>query len=161
MPIAMIWTPLPFGKHRGKTLPQVMFADPDWFFWAYEQGAFAAGSPLRREAERIYRRARNIRVPQDPDGERLVAEYAIDPITGRFADLELVPADRPAHDGGTPTHRSEVIDMAVPREFTDYDKGGMKLLIRALKQYLFGGTSQRMTKERCEAFFDDAGNFVL
>jgi len=30
----MAWSTLPFGKHKGKTLPQIVFADPDWFFWA-------------------------------------------------------------------------------------------------------------------------------
>jgi hypothetical protein len=29
----MIWTTIPFGKHQGKTLPQIVIDDPDWFFW--------------------------------------------------------------------------------------------------------------------------------
>jgi hypothetical protein len=29
----MIWTTVPFGKHQGKTLPQIVIDDPDWFFW--------------------------------------------------------------------------------------------------------------------------------
>ena len=29
----MVWTTFPFGKHRGKTLPQIILDDPDWFFW--------------------------------------------------------------------------------------------------------------------------------
>jgi hypothetical protein len=29
-----MWSVLDFGKHKGRTLPWVMFHDPDWFFWA-------------------------------------------------------------------------------------------------------------------------------
>ena len=40
----MNWTTINFGKHQGKTLPQVILDDADWFFWAYEnkvlQGSF-------------------------------------------------------------------------------------------------------------------------
>jgi uncharacterized protein (DUF3820 family) len=28
----MTWTPMKFGKYQGKTLPEIIFADPDWFF---------------------------------------------------------------------------------------------------------------------------------
>lgn len=39
----MSWTALEFGRHTGRSLPQVMFADPDWFFWAVEAGV--SGTP--------------------------------------------------------------------------------------------------------------------
>ena len=42
----MNWTPLNFGKYEGKTLPQVMFKDPDWFFNGYEKGYFKNGYAL-------------------------------------------------------------------------------------------------------------------
>jgi hypothetical protein len=38
----MAWSTLNFGKHAGKTLPQIVFADPDWFFWAIETNVFKA-----------------------------------------------------------------------------------------------------------------------
>jgi len=44
----MAWSILPFGKHKGKTLPQIVFTDPDWFFWAMEENVFKG--PLKREA---------------------------------------------------------------------------------------------------------------
>jgi hypothetical protein len=28
------WLQLRFGKHEGKTLPQIVLSDPDYFFWA-------------------------------------------------------------------------------------------------------------------------------
>jgi len=36
----MRWSTLKSGKYEGKTLPQVLFKDPDYFFWAIEEGVF-------------------------------------------------------------------------------------------------------------------------
>ena len=58
----MKWTAIGFGKHAGKTLPQIIFDDADWFFWAYEKQAFKGIQA--REAQEIYRRSRSIRVPE-------------------------------------------------------------------------------------------------
>jgi hypothetical protein len=33
----MAWTALTFGKHADKTLPQVVIADPDWFYNAIKK----------------------------------------------------------------------------------------------------------------------------
>ena len=49
----MKWTKVNFGSKKGMTLPQVMFKDPDWFFWAYENNAIKR---LAQEAEEIYRK---------------------------------------------------------------------------------------------------------
>ena len=29
-----IWIPLDFGKHEGLTIPEIIFIDPGWFYWA-------------------------------------------------------------------------------------------------------------------------------
>lgn len=84
----MTWSELPFGRHLSKTLPQVLFADPDWFFWAFEQGRFWGA--LAVEADDLYRKATRIKIPPGPD-EPLVAEYALDPVSGKFSSLDLVP----------------------------------------------------------------------
>jgi hypothetical protein len=36
----MRWTTLNFGTHEGKSLPQIVISDPDWFFWAVARGVF-------------------------------------------------------------------------------------------------------------------------
>ena len=153
----MPWSIVKFGKHAGKTLPQIVFADPDWFFWAIEQNLFEG--PLRSQAKEIDARARAIRIPNNSAGS-LLAEYAGHAPTGKFANLEIVPASRPPHQGSTPTFRKDVIDLSVPRKIAPYDKLGCRNLISSVKLVLFG-KSARMTKERCEAFFDDMTNFRL
>jgi hypothetical protein len=154
----MAWSTLPFGKHKGKTLPQIAFTDPDWFFWAIEENVFKG--PLRREAERIDARARAIRIPNNTAGD-LEAEYLVHPPTGKFGNMEIVPASRPLHQGSSPAFRKDVIDLSVPRNIAPYDKLGCRTLVSSAKYVLFGSTSTRMTKERCEAFFDNPANFVV
>lgn len=154
----MAWSILSFGKHKGKTLPQIVFSDPDWFFWAIENNVFKG--PLRREAERIDARARAIRIPKNTAGD-LEAEYFVHPPTGKFGDMEVVPASRPLHQGSSRAFRKDVIDLSVPRKIARYDKLGCRTLVSSAKHVLFGSTSARMTKERCEAFFDNAENFAV
>jgi hypothetical protein len=156
----MNWTTLPFRKYHDKTLPQVVFQDPDWFFWAYETKLFENKGSLREEAEEIYRKATSIKIPQTGT-ERLVAEYAICHDTGKFLDVELVPETRSEHVGSTATERRNVFDLSVPRQHSHYDKRGCKRLVSSLKRYLFHDRKFRLTKQRCENFFNDDSNFVL
>ena len=156
----MNWTKLEFGKHRGLTLPQVMFKDPDWVFWMHTTGFFQNSHAHGREADEIYRKSRAIKVPQTGD-EKMVAEYIVDPRNHNFRGLDLVPASRPPHQGYSQTFRLPVIDMAKVWEIAKYDKSGYQRLISDLKLYLFGSRRVRMTKQRCEAFFDDDANFAL
>jgi hypothetical protein len=32
-----MWTIVDFSKHKGKSLPQIILHDPDWFFWAMKK----------------------------------------------------------------------------------------------------------------------------
>jgi hypothetical protein len=154
----MYWSKLCFGKHKEKTLPQIAFKDPDWFFWAMEDTIFKG--KILNEAQEIYRKSRSIRIPKN-GSKKLVAEYAIHSPTERFAYMEIVPASRPNHVGSSDTFRSDVIDLSIPRHIAPYDKLGCRSLISSLKYYLFDNSSYRMTKARCEAFFEDDGNFDL
>jgi hypothetical protein len=156
----MSWTELNFGKHAGKSLPQVLFADPDWFFWAVDNNVFAKRPAISREAEILNTRARNIKIPAAEAGTMTV-EYVVHRPTGKFSHFDLVPREREEpHDGSSPTFRSNVIDMSVPRQIAQYDKLGCRSLISSLKFHVFGSKSARITKERAEAFFSNKANFV-
>ena len=111
--------------------PQVLFSDPDWFFWAYEQQQTFRGAQ-RREADLIYVRATHICIPQS-GGETLVAEYVVHPTVHKFGGMELVPESRPHHEGSTPTFRLRVIDMSVPRQIAEYDKFGCKVMVAKIE----------------------------
>jgi hypothetical protein len=150
----MVWTTITFGKHEGKTLPQIIFDDADWFFYAYEQGYFKNG--LAQEAREICRRARAIRIPEQ-DGQKMLVEYRVDPSTGKFATMFLIP-EGPVFERQTV---SPVIDFCVPRSLAPYDKLGNKNFVFALKAILFGNHSRRLSKQAREDFFSDDRNFVL
>jgi len=141
-------------------LPQIIFADPDWFFWAYEKGALAKNGVPQREANEIYRKATSINIPAK-EGTDKVAEYVIHPTTKNFGGFEIVPRSRPQHQGGSTTLRMDVIDLSVPRRIAQYDKWGSGRIIELMKHHLFGSESHRMTKKRCEDFFDDDSHFDL
>jgi len=155
----MAWTKVQKGRYRGKTIPQIIFSNPDYFFWAYEKKDFFEGK-LLEEAREVYRKATSIKIPQPQQGEKLVVEYAFMPSVGTFCDFELVPFSRPPHKGSTPTYRKDVIDMSIPRQRKRYDKLGYKLFLKSLKVYIFG-LPYRFTKKNCENFFEDDDNFVL
>ena len=71
-----------------------------------------------------------------------------------------MPASRPPHAGSTPTFRKRVIDLSVTWQLAPYDKTGGIILINNLKGVLFKNRNIRLTKERCEDFFDNDDNFV-
>jgi hypothetical protein len=149
----MAWNTVRIGKHKGSTLPQVVWRDPDYFFWAIEDSMFRSGS-LRVQAADIYQRATHIKIPRQDH----VAIYLVDPTSSKFTKLLLEPRSRRGHE----EHVSgNVIDLSVPRSLSSYDKTGSRLLIKDVKRILFGSSTRRMTKERCEKFFEDDDNFEL
>jgi hypothetical protein len=153
----MRWKPLSFGIHKGKTLPQVLFHDPDWFFWAWGRGVFNESSTYHDEAVIAHARATSIRIPRMGE-ELLLVEYNFNP-DGTCVGFDLVPAERPQHQGSTHTMRSEHIDLSLPHRVARYDKLGNRIFLRSVKSYLFGDPAARMTRQRCEAFFNDDRNF--
>ncbi len=149
----MNWTVLQFSKYKGQTLPQIIFMDPDWFFWACESDIFKKRE-LQAEAEELYFKARNIRIP----GNNAIAEY--DFKDGKFIDLEIVDESQPRHEGSTDTMRLDRIDLSIPRKAKYYDKLGYNLLISCIKHSLFGKKNLVMTKKRAEEFFSNSDNFM-
>jgi hypothetical protein len=118
----MIWTKINFGKHKGKTLSQAIFDDPDWFFWSYGNKVFKGA--LACEAPELYRKARSIRVPPK-NGQRMLVEYIIHKPTGKFGMMRLIP-DGPDLEY---LNVSPVIDFYTPRAYAGYDKTGCKNLV--------------------------------
>ena len=153
----MLWTPLQTEKHRGKTLPQVVFSDPDWFFHLHKKNWFDFNHYY--EAEELYQRATSIRIPQADAGEKREIEYVF--LYEKFDHMKLVPESIPYHWGSSRTSRNDIIDLSVPFSHSRYDKRAGKIIISNLKHIIFGNKSHKMTKERCEEFFNDESNFVL
>ncbi len=155
----MKWTKLNFGKHEGKTLPQVVFQDPDWFLWAMENGVFDKRYQYRDQADEIYYKARNIRIPDNDDDSKLIQVFLYPP-TKRFYRFDVVPSTAPPHDGDSAGFQADRIDLSFPRQICDYDKEGCRLMIKSLKYWVFGDRNIVFSKSLVESFFNDEDNFV-
>jgi hypothetical protein len=151
----MTWTELPFGKYTGLTLPQVLFTDPGWFFWARTKPLRGA---VAYEVGVLYPRATRIRVPGG-ESEALVVEYVV-ARAGSLAVVKLVPKAAGEGGGGSTSFTRPYIDLSIPSQLAPYDKTGGKTVVSFLKETYFGSTSYKMTRERCAAFFDEPRNFV-
>lgn len=155
----MLFTSSNIGKYAGKTLPQIVFSDLDYFIWSYEKNIFKTSS-LKQEAQYIYERIKNIKIPKE-NHEEYEVEYLIHPPTGKFGHFEVVNKSTPLHKGGSPASRSQNIDLTRARSIKEYDKRGSSTMIDCLKYYYFGDRGYRMTKKRCEDFFAEDSNFIL
>ncbi len=119
----MVWSEVYFGSHKGKTLSQILFSDPDWFFWAIEKNVFQNKGALHSEAKDLYNKAKNIKIPNNED-EALVVEYVIDPSSAKFLQFDIVSANSHAHVGSSSTYRKKVIDMSLIKNMGGIDKRG-------------------------------------
>jgi hypothetical protein len=145
----MVWTTLNFGKHAGKTLPQVVLSDANWFFWA----ADILYGQLATEAELLERQARNIRIPK-PNSKKWAVEYRWDR-DDRFLGIGIVKADSHVH---RLFDRLPHLDLAYIRRGNVHDQRDGRKLIRDFRNVYFGGLN--LTKRRCEEFFEDPDNFT-
>jgi hypothetical protein len=156
--VGMPWSTVNFGKYagKGKSLPQIVFHDPDWFFWAIQNDAFPAS--LKPQAKDIAAKAKKIKIPGEPVGTSKV-RYFLDPLVHKLANVDVVPASRPPHVGSSPTRESPYFDLSMARRIWTYDKTGGRFIVQAIKYHVFGSSKTRLTKEKCEGFFDDDSNF--
>jgi len=56
----MSWSVLSFGKYKGKSLPEIILIDLDWFYWM----APKFYGRLAEEAQDLARKARAIKIPK-------------------------------------------------------------------------------------------------
>jgi hypothetical protein len=106
----------------------------------------------------LFAKATSIKIPQTGD-EPMEVEYNFYYEEHTSVGFGIVPASQPRHEGSTPTQRASYIDMSIPRQQRDYDKLGYRLFLRSLKFAVFGDENRKMTRRRCEEFFDNENNF--
>lgn len=147
------WTSLKFGKYEGKSLPEIVLRDPDWFYWAVGNRIFRGA--LDEEAAEVAYKARNI-LPPKPQPENWRIEYYF-ALNDELAGFRIVEANYP-DDNPLQTEISTHLDLSYPRSLRPYDKLGNESLLECFRHCYFGDCE--LTKERCERFFRDDRNFV-
>lgn len=143
------WLKLTFGKHKGKTLPQVICSDPSWFLWAVRENVFKYRHD--REVAILARRAQGIKIPKRHPGKWIV-EYRYDS-DRRFVEFDIVRrTDHPylKHNSQWPCLNLALVEVRYRREWRNF--------IRDFREHFFGG--KNLTRERCERFFSDRSHFV-
>ncbi len=150
----MTWSKVNLKRFKDKTLPEIVWHDPDYFFWGIANNVFKG--PLSREATEIDYKARNIKIPQEEGRDKMVAQYNIHRPTGKFGDMEIVEESEYQYKHSI---RRDTIDLSVPREIYPKDKFGNKMMIKQVQKILFKKDIQ-LTKAFCEEFFDNNDNFV-
>lgn len=144
-----MWTTLNFGKHAGRTLPQVLLKDPNWFFWAVSK----LYGPLASEAAILAHRATHIRIPKRRP-KKWQVEYRRD-ADGRFLGCQIVKVDSPVH--GSVFGRLPWFDLSYVRRGNIHDIRDCRRLIQDFRQLYFDG--RNLTKRRCELFFENERHF--
>ena len=147
------WRPMSFGKYTGLTPPQVLFKDPDYFFWLLRKGALEGA--LAIQAKQLAKKVCRIRIPREP-AEAFVVDYFFNS-ENQFSCFSIVPKD--AYQSPHVVYRLNHIDFSIIRNHKEYAKGEYKRFLRDFRRVFFGNESASMTKDRCEGFFD-GGNFV-
>jgi hypothetical protein len=151
----MKWTTLKSGRHAGLSLPQMILADADWFFWVLNEG-FLWGR-LAKEAEDLARKARAIKIPKHvPKNWEVEYRYEDD---GRFTEFAFVRPGVPSYCGFRLFYRLSYLDLSFIRRKRTYDKQGCRNLPHCFRHHYFGD-GVRLTKRRCEKFFSKRRNFL-
>ena len=145
----MPWSVVPFGKYKGRTLPEIIVQDLDWFFWALPK----LYGKLGAEARSLAQKARAIKIPKSNRGQWEV-EYQYD-CDHRFCGFAFVEADAWRSRWST---RLPYLDLRWPLR-RKYDKRAARIMIRDFR-ILYFGSRKRLTKRRCKQFFSNDQNFI-
>jgi hypothetical protein len=147
---------LDFGKYKGKSLAEIMLHDPDYVFWALDNNIFGQRLLLAAKASELALKATSIKIPVDDPASWCVV-YLCDR-RGTLTDLRIIPKFR--LKDYAEEYSSDCIDLSVPRKWKNYDKLGGRIMLRVIRKLFFNDEHARLTKKRCEEFFDDPKNFV-
>jgi uncharacterized protein (DUF3820 family) len=143
----MWWSVVPFGKYRGKTLPQIIVRDLDWFFWVVPK----LYGKLGNEAQDLAQKARAIKIPKSVEVEY---RYEMD---RRFCGFAFVEANSARYSRWVT--RLPYLDLSWPLRRKKYDKRAARIMIRDFRIHYFG-EHKWLTKKRCEEFFGNGRNFI-
>ena len=146
----MSWSIVPFGKYKGKTLPEIIVRDLDWFFWAVPN----LYGRLAHEAQDLARKARAIKIPKK-QGKKSAVEYRYE-FGNRFSGFAFVEPDSFLNSRWAT--RLSYLDLSWPLR-RKYDKRAGRIMIRGFRIHYFG-EHKRLTKDRCEEFFSNDRNFI-
>jgi uncharacterized protein (DUF3820 family) len=141
---------MPFGKYKGKTLPEIILIDLDWFYWALPK----LYGKIGEEAQDLARKVRAIKIPGS-HRKRSEVEYWYER-DDRFRGFAFVKASSDQYSRWSTRLPHLDLSRCLRRR---YDKRGGRILLRDFRKHYFGD-HKRLTKMRCEKFFSNRRNFI-
>jgi hypothetical protein len=147
----MRWTTVLFGKYAGKSLPEILITDPDWFYYMLPK----LYGPLREQADELALRASAIKIPKKKPG-RYAVEYRYD-VDDCFKGFWIVRANAPRHS----EHATRLphLDLSLAIGCRSYDKQSGRIMIRDFRINYFG-ERKHLNRQRCDQFFSDDRKFL-
>lgn len=169
----MNWSKINFGTNKkvlNKTLPQIMFIEPDWFYTQYEYKDSFLRKKFAKEAEMIYKRSRTLK---PLNGHYIKYFLFCDGTSDGFSPISIQEAETKfkecietgnyCQDIGMFDSQQFMImkrlDMRYPKFLQNYDKKSYKIFLNEIKEYL--SLSKRITEEKAIEFFENDDNFIL
>ncbi len=145
------WTIVPFRKYEGKTLPEIIVRDLDWFFWVLPK----LYGKLADDAQELARKARGIKIPKSDKG-KLMSNISLkwDQGSAVFRSLKQI-----GQKYSRWTTRLPYLDLSWPLRRKKYDKRAGCIMMRDFRINYFG-KHKRLTKARCEELFSNDRNFI-
>jgi len=148
------WSTLKFGKHEGRSLPQIILTDPDWFYWAYGSSIFR--EPLDEEAAEIASSASAIKIPKK-DWQNWRIHYQLSP-DFKLLDFSIIDSQTASQlppNAIICTH----LDLSLPARLRDYGRRlRYDLMLKSFGNYYFEGSEP--SRWDCEGFFHNFTNFL-
>jgi len=152
-----MWKKVNFGKYSGKTLHEIFFRDPDWFYWAHLE-RISRGN-LADEADEVARKSRRVRLPiPKKNMKNWRAFFFFDP-EGRFSHFKIVPAEQAVLTGLSRTVVSRFLDMSLIWNINTYYKLDYALFLKQFKVRGLGDGSIKVTAKRCKRFLETEKKF--
>jgi hypothetical protein len=164
------WEELRLGRHKGKTIPQLMFEDLSWFSWAYGEGVFLYYVPrydeetrnlevltFAQQAYSVGERAKHI-VKRGYKCAHIVDE------DGVYAEFVVIKDAKSAVDmvklkpGSKLVRVTRELDLTIPLEFAN-SKLGFEHLVRCFRKSFLPRSHPSNHPE--DNFFRDRRNFNM
>jgi hypothetical protein len=159
------WLRVPFGKHKGKTLPKIVFEDPGYVVWLYKNDVllswlYEGDYPfkLAHQIEVVHNRTTRIKPPAGCEFAIVVDD------AGVFAEFITVKRNRHPKavlkKGWKIAKRLPLLDIGIP-SLLNNPKLGFERMRRSMLNAFFGDvTTEPDARSRIE-FLQETDNFDL
>ena len=150
---------MPFGKHQGRCLPDLILHEPQWFYWSYDQGILSNVYDTT-ELRKIVERSSSIKIPPShQSGATRVADYHWENNTRIQVRVREETEDRSRHTRCRKTLDHLDIAFTLHHRKTRYHNAFNPVIDRVYEEHFPEATEQISDKDAIN-FFTTRENFL-